>query len=282
MPYVTFEKDLVYTIREDAAALEIPIRIMNAPGKSFTVQLENVDNTAQVGVHYSLVEPATGVLEFSETDTVKIVKIQPLHVDGYNDPGKWDFSLKIASATENVGVGALSACSITVTDAEHPLSSILGAYSVVCYDVVDSQDGPLQKFEYTMNLSSVDGDVTKVACDKIMPLYETLAGYLSNVKPAIGVVSADRSTITFGYGQEIFAFSAGNGGQCILFGGARVKNGDNYGWYTDEDDVVFTKDADGNYVNDTGFGAINDYVWPTYGGFILGKESGVQTVWTKQ
>ena len=77
--YVTFGGDPAITIREDAGSFTIPVRVLGSHG-DFSVTINAVDGTAKNNKHYKIAEPATGVLEFSAADTVKIVK--PMVISG--------------------------------------------------------------------------------------------------------------------------------------------------------------------------------------------------------
>lgn len=281
-PYVVFDCSSVYTLSESDGSFTLPVRLMNPDGNPFSVTILTEDGTAVSGTHYYISDPETGVLNFAPGDTLKYVTVAVNYIDGYVEPGKVDFSLSLGQATGGVSLGAFRSVGVLINDADHPLSSLIGAWTAVCYDANSPAGSGGTKLEYTMNLSAVDGDVTKLSCDKISPIYDMLGGYLIQADPAICSVSEDRSTLTFDYGQEIIAFSAGNGGQCILGGGCSTTGSGGAGWYIGDSDVVFELQADGSYVNTTGYYFLNDYVWPGYGGFILGETDGYVTTWTKK
>ena len=281
-PYVVFDGAASYSMSESDGSLTIPVRLMNADGNPFSVTVTSKDGSGISGTHYYISEPETGVLNFAAGDTLKYITVAVSHIDGYVEPGKVNFSLGLGQATNGVEIGASRNIDVTVNDAEHPLSDLIGAWTAVCYDANSPAGSGGSRIEYTLNLSAVDGDVTKLSCDKISPIYDMLSGYLLQADPAICTVAEDRSTLTFDYGQEIIALSAGNGGQCILGGGCSTSGSSGTGWYIGESDVVFERQADGSYVNTTGYYFLNDYVWPTYGGFILGDSDGYKTTWTKK
>ena len=281
-PYVVFDGASSYSLSESAGSFSVPVRLMNADGNPCSVTITTKDGSAVSGTHYYISDPETGVLNFAAGETLKYVTVAVNHIDGYVEPGKVDFSIGLGQATGGVQLGASNTIEVIVNDAEHPLSALIGAWTAVCYDADSPAGSGATKYEYTINLSPVDGDVTKLACDKISPIYDILGGYLLQADPAICTVAEDKSTLTFDYGQTIIAFSAGNGGQCVLGGGCATTGSSGTGWYINYNDVVFELQPDGSYVNTSGYYFLNDYVWPTYGGFILGEADGYKTTWTKQ
>ena len=280
--FVTFNCETTQTVREDAGTFTLPIRVMGEH-PAFSVTLSTTDGTAKNNTHYKIVEPASGVLNFSETDVEKTITLGLIKVDGYVEPGRVDFSVKMESSTMGVELGSRRSVTVTITDADHPLADLIGAWTVVGYDATNNSGGMEQK-TYTMNLFAYEGDVTRLWCDGIngMSKDATIVGYLTGngltFPDVYCVVSEDHKQISFPTGQQGADMGSSNGGVLELVSGYTQN-----GYYLKNiSEIVFYRQEDGTYRCDDGILWLNDYVWPTYGGFFLGAENEVFTTWTKQ
>lgn len=265
-----------FTVTENAGSFTVPIRVLNNKGTAFKVTVSTTDGTAVNGTHYSIVEPATGVIEFEPADSVKTISFGLTHIPGYAEPGKVEFSFYLSSATGGVEIGALRKGTVTINDADHPLSDLIGAWTVHGYDASDGTS--YRETTYTMNLSAYQGDVTKLYCDAINEMPIQMKGYGFEFPPVYCDVSEDKSTLSFPTGQPGADMGSSNGGVLELTSGYI----DNGYYVKDLSAIVFTRQEDGTYRCNDGILWLNDYVWPTYGGYFLGSENGVYTTWTKQ
>lgn len=273
--FVTFSCENTYSLREDAGSFVLPIRVIGEHG-NFSVTVSGEDGTAKNNTHYTILEPASGVLGFETQDTVKYVRIGVKHIEGYVEPGSVDFKVNIDNATAGIERGSRRTVAVTITDADHPLSDIIGSWKVKAYDA--QSNSSYSEVNYIMNLKAYDGDVTRVWCDGINSFAQTMKGYGYKINDVYGIVSEDHSTISFPCGQEGGDLGASNGGIVKLTSGYI-----NNGYYVkDIDAIVFTRQDDGSYRCDDGILWLNNYVWPTYGGYFLGAENGVFTSWVKQ
>lgn len=274
--FVTFNCESTLTIREDVGSFSLPIRAIGNHG-DFSVTVSGIDGTAKSNTHFKISEPASGVINFTAADTVKTVTFEVIRIPGYVDPGSVDFKVNIDNATSGLTRGSRRQVAVTITDADHPLADIIGAWNVKAYDA--QSNSTYAEVNYVMNLKAYDGDVTRVWCDGINSFAQTMKGYGITIVDVYGIVSDDHSTISFPCGQEGGDMGSSNGGIVKLVSGYI-----NNGYYVDEDAeaIVFTKQEDGTYKCDQGILWLNDYVWPTYGGYFLGAENGVSTTWTKQ
>lgn len=265
-----------YSVREDAGTLKVPVRLINGNGRSFKVTVSATDGTALNGTHYSIADPANGVLEFEPEDSVKVISFGLTHIPGYAEPGRVEFSFTLTSATGGVEIGARREGNVTINDADHPLSDLIGAWTVHGYDSNNDKQ-TYREVTYTMHLSAYEGDVTKINCDAINEMPLQMKNYGFTFPPVYAEVSADMKTVSFPTGQKGADMGEDNGGVLELYSGYTD------GSYRLKDiaAIVFTKQADGTYRCDDGILWVNDYVWPTYGGYFLGSENGVYTSWTK-
>ena len=261
------------TVDESVGTVILPVKLSSMKGDNNTAVTFKVnEGAAKEGVNFT-VEPAGKVLNFNGTDSLNItVKI-------IDQPGVFtgslDFSIELESATNDYQIGGTNATNFTIKDNDHPLANILGSYTASCYDV---EAGGAK---YTITLSAVDGDVTAVWVDYIVPMLYAYKSYGKGY--AKGIVSEDKNTITFASGQALDkrdgeAFSVGYGTfelySCSYPGGYNVT----------EDDVVFkrTDDAGVVFKCQTGIAICDQYVWPGYYGYILGPSDGKEIVWTRK
>jgi len=274
--FVTFNCESTFSIREDGGSFTLPIRVVGEHG-DFSVTVSGVDGTAKSNTHYKISEPASGVLNFTAADSIKTVTFEVIRIPGYVDPGSVEFSVNIDNATSGLTLGSRRQVAVTVTDADHPLSDLIGSWDVKAYDA--QSKSTYAEVNYVMNLKAYDGDVTRLWCDGINSFAQTMKGYGITIVDVYGIVSDDHNTITFPCGQEGGDLGASNGGIVTLVSGYI-----NDGYYIDDEAeaIVFTKQSDGTFKCEQGILWLNDYLWPTYGGYFLGAENGVATTWTKK
>ena len=227
-----------------AATFTLPVHVYNNDGAcsvTYTVDA----GTAKEGVDYSLVD-ASGVLNFAEgTDTQNIT----ISVTG--QPGVYTgnvkFTISLKSASNDVQIGAIKTCTVTVKDLDHPLSAMFGAYKIS--GVTFDEDEEMSYLSWTMNISPVEGDPTKISVDHLTPFSVAYASYVKDM-PVIGTVSNDKKTITFAYPQEttadLSAFSL-SGPLCFL-----GHDGSNH--IVEEGVVTFTQGEDGAWTTEDGYG----------------------------
>lgn len=265
-----------FTVNEDAGSLQVPVRVVHPKGKAFKVTVSYTENTAQMGKHFTFVEPETGVLEFEATDTLKYITFGLKRIEGYVEPGNVSFDFALTAATNGVELGSSVKGSVVINDADHPLAPLIGAWTAHGYNA--QSNSSYAETSYTMHLSAYDGNIHRLYCDAINQLPIQMKGYGYTFPPVYCDVSDDLKTLSFPTGQKGGDLGSSNGGVTELTSGYI-----NSGYYTkDIDAIVFTLQEDGTYVCEDGILYVNDYVWPTYGGYFLGKENGVCTTWTKQ
>ena len=118
-----------FSVAENAGELRIPVLVNNTKGADVQVSVKISEGTAEEGVDYEVVSPANGILSFSgETDSLEVV-INLLTPNLGEFTGAKDFTVAIASATEGVGVGLISAAKVQIDDVDHPLAAFIGSWS---------------------------------------------------------------------------------------------------------------------------------------------------------
>lgn len=174
-----------------AATFTLPVHVYNYDGAcsvTYTVDA----GTAKEGVDYSLVD-ASGVLNFAEgTDTQNIT----ISVTGQPGvyTGNLKFTVTLKSASNDVQIGAIKTCTVTVKDLDHPLSAILGEYDADGTDVFG------RGIVWPLTFSADEENDHKVWIKNIVGFvyYNDLDWDLS----VYGIVSDDLKTITIPYLQK--------------------------------------------------------------------------------
>ncbi len=196
-PFVSLDARSATVEESDpATAWTLPVHLYNHDGAcTVTYTVEAV--SAKESVDYTLAD-ASGVLTFpAGTDTQDIV----INISG--QPGVYTgnvkFSITLKSASDDVQIGNTNTCSVTIKDLDHPLTDMFGAYKISA--VTLDEDEELSYLSWTMNISPVEGDATKIQVDHLTPFSLAYASYVKEM-PVVGTVSADKKTITFAYPQE--------------------------------------------------------------------------------
>lgn len=271
-PFVNLYRTTV-SVNEDVGTVILPVKLGSLKGdKNTSVTFKVVEGAAKEGVNFTI-EPAGKVLNFNGTDSLAI-KINVVDQPGVFT-GALDFQIELESATNDYQVGGSSVTSFTIKDNDHPLANILGTYTATAYGQGAGD------VTWTLNLTTDEKDITVVWCDFIVPMLSVYSSYGKGY--AKGVVSEDKSTITFEAEQELDA----KGGKAFDVGyGTFALYPCSYpGRYSlDDGDVVFNKTDDAGVVFKclTGAAIVDQYVWPSYGGYLLGSADGKEIIWTKK
>lgn len=278
--YATFTSTS-FTVNENVGTVDVPVTLHNSKGGDVSLAVAIVDGTAVAGTNCEIVSPASGVLTFAEGETEKNVTVSIKDQSGVYT-GKLTFRLSLTSVTDGVSAGAFDVASFTINDLDHPLADILGSYTASGYKYYQ---GVVAFNPYTLTLSADDDDVNVVWVDFIVPMLSDLAAYGEGYVK--GTVSSDHKTISFTSGDALQAidgevFDLGYGTMCFYgcsyqegYRVARAGSAVNFVRDEEADGIVFKSEA-------YGVGIMDDYVWPSYGGFLLGPANDVDLVWTKQ
>lgn len=200
--FVAFGK-ASYAITEDGARLTIPVTLASVAGIETSVTVQGVDGSAVNGVDYSVLNG--GVLNFNAQTRTANVEVEIINRAG-EYTGDLNFKLQFSNLG-SVKAGAQSSATVTIQDNDHPLSFILGDYTV---NAVGYWDGPMS---WTMTLKKDATDDTKVWFFNIFGL----SGWAADDTMFYGVVSADKSTITIPLGQTT-EYTYSNGKPLTLLG----------------------------------------------------------------
>lgn len=239
--FVAFDVTSV-SVDENAGTLSIPVTIGSIDPKTVAVAYTSEDGTAKAGVNYNFKDPSAVLAFDGQTRTMN------LEIDIVNLAGEYtgDLSFSVSLVQPgNLDLGANSSCSVKITDLDHPLASILGAYDVTAGYYTGTP------CSWPLTLEKDPEDPTVVWID--YPVYFCYQYATWGDYSVYGTVSEDLKTITIPCGQV-----------------PGEKSG-NPAWYEDETDLfVFGtwQDLGGGSVNLNSSGIVtmtmtSDGVWKT-------------------
>ena len=191
----------------DGATFRIPVTLASVKGLEETVKFEIVTPEAKAaveGVNYELLT-TTGVLSFDAENRTQYIEFKTKADGQYT--GDLKFSVKLL-ASETLLVGKESECVITISDIDHPLSFMLGAYTATG---VNYWNGPTT---WTMTFYKDAEDDHKVWIDN---LFEK-ASWAAEDTRYYGVVSDDNTTLNIPFGQTSEYIYSATGTPVTLLG----------------------------------------------------------------
>lgn len=190
----------------EGATFKIPVTLASVKGLEETVKFEIVtpeQKAAVAGVNYELVT-TTGVLSFDAENRTQYIEFKTMPDGEYT--GDLKFSVKLLPS-ETLAVGAESECTVTISDIDHPLTFMLGAYTATG---VNFWNGPTT---WTMTLYKDAEDDHKVWIDN---LFEK-ASWAAEDTRYYGIVSDDNTTLNIPFGQTT-EYTYSNGKPVTLLG----------------------------------------------------------------
>ena len=203
---VTYAEDY----SNDGATFRIPVTLASVKGLEETVKFEIVtpdEKAAVAGVNYELVT-TTGVLSFNAENRTQYIEFKTKTDGEYT--GDLKFSVKLLPS-ETLPVGSESECKVTISDIDHPLTFMLGAYTATG---VNYWNGPTT---WTMTFYKDAEDDHKVWIDN---LFEK-ASWAAEDTRYYGIVSDDNTTLNIPFGQTSeYKYSNGKPVTLLGFDGA--------------------------------------------------------------
>lgn len=216
---------------KDGATFKIPVTLASVAGLEETVKFEIVDpeqKAAVKGVNYELLT-STGVLSFNAENRTQYIEFKTLADGEYT--GDLKFTIRLMPS-ETLPVGSESECVVTITDIDHPLTFMLGAYTASGNKY--SSSGPVPT-TWTMTFYKDDDDDSMVWIDNIF----ANDSWSAPDTRFYGVVSDDHTILTIPLGQES-EYKYSNGKPVTLFG----LTSDFYGHDTGNMEVKIQIDGD--------------------------------------
>lgn len=237
-----------YTVNESVGTLKVGVTAYPQDGNpNTTVSFKVVDNTAKSGADFS-VEPASGVLTFAG-DSVQYITIKVVNHAGVYTGDK-NFSIQIASTTNDYAFPHYNTCKINIKDEDHPLIDMFGTYTMGGVILTETPAYATQTWD--MEMSIYDDDPTRVWMDIMVPICSPKyygSYFKTGTVKVYGVVSEDKNTITIPVPQKTPACPGD------LFNGFGPDDrfwfykwdDDNGIFIEDEGSIVFTKQDDGSF-----------------------------------
>ena len=185
--FVAFDATAV-SVAENGGTVSIPVSVASIDPMALTVAYEVVDGSAKAGANYSLADASATLVFDGQTRSGSIV-LNVVDIAGKFD-GDLTFTVNLVSAG-NLKLGANKSCVVTIQDLDHPLSDILGTYTV---DGESYFDGPAK---WTGEFLKDANDVTKVWIRGLAPAFAKPTDLI------YGTVSEDHNTITIPIGQML-------------------------------------------------------------------------------
>ena len=259
-------------ITTEVKPVVIPIQTIAKNGvgsESTDVQFKVIEVVGSNGVDYT-VEPANGIIK-TTMDTPASIVVKPTNKAGQYT-GDYKLKIELTGVPGDFTIGGSYQTNVTIKDIDHPLSVILGEYAV---QHVYYYNGGLYYGRYSMNLNPVSGNINQVACTGI----NKMAADFNDANGSfdvIGDVSEDMKTITFVCPQAV-KFSTG-------YGTLELYHTEYSGGYMLYDDNIIYTATETGYQSTQGAGFVDQYVWPSYGGFGVGTAThrlGISQ-WVKQ
>ena len=156
------------TVYEDAGEISIPVYA--SADVDFTVTFTSIDgvktdpNTGmevpngQKGVDYSIVDNDAEILRYPNGTKSQVIKVNIVDFPGILTGNK-EFTLKLQSAGNEVALGGVSTCKVTIIDNDHPLKEIFGEYAATDKDGVS----------WTITFAEDPNSYTQILLDGIVP-----------------------------------------------------------------------------------------------------------------
>ena len=196
--FVAFD-NAALSFSETDGEVSIPVTLASLNGKSTTVSYEAANGTAKSGVNFELVDGA-GTLSFTPDARTQYIKVRILdpeveYEDGERVGGLYTGDLKFTisfKSTGDVAASRQNACTVTIKDVDHPMSALLGDYSMTAESYFN---GPV---DWTMSILKDEND------DHMVWFFNIFAvdGWADTDTMYYGNVDADMTTITIPLGQE--------------------------------------------------------------------------------
>lgn len=191
---VTYAEDYSVPAEEGAAPLsfKIPVTLASVKGLEETVKFEIVtpeEKGAVEDVNYKLLT-TSGVLSFNAENRTQYIEFVTMTDGEYT--GDLKFTVKLLPS-ETLPVGSESECVVTISDIDHPLTFMLGAYSASGTHFVSEA-----ALSWTMTFYKDADDDHKVWIDNIF----ANDGWAADDTRYYGIVSDDNTTLNIPFGQE--------------------------------------------------------------------------------
>ncbi len=236
--------------------LRLPVSLASVKGLSETVSFEVNEITAKENVNWKLLTTSK-TLTFDAENRTQYIEFETLYDGEYTGDLKLEVVL---NKPAGINLGATSTCTVTIGDVDHPLASILGAYTV-------TSTGSCYEPGYTMTLYKDETDDHVVWFDNIF----ANSGWAVEDTRYYGNVSDDLKTITIPLGQA--SEYGGEYGHIILYGMYGDANDEETQFVDSGSTTATIVEEDGKikilFADDCGFYVQDDYYYYGYASPVL-------------
>lgn len=199
-----------YTTKNDGATVKVPVTLASVAGLEATIKftvIEPEKKAAKAGVNYEL-ETTSGTLTFNAENRTQYIEFKTLEDGVYT--GDLSFNIEL-SGTETISVGSENVCTVKISDIDHPLSFMLGDYTMsgVKYKATSATT-------WTMTILKDESDATKVWFDNLFG-NSGWAGDDMRYYGVVSQVSEDTYKLNIPFGQES-EYKYSNGKPVKLYG----------------------------------------------------------------
>ena len=192
--FVAFD-DVAVTADEDYSAdgdtLRVAVTMASVEGLEETVKFEITEpetKAAKAGVNYELLT-TSGTLSFDADHRTAYIEFKTIYDGVYT--GDLSFNIKLYGNDE-IAAGSEDECTVTIGDIDHPLSSILGAYTM------SGTSYWYGAMSWTMTTYKDNDDDHKIWFHNLMGN----SSWALKTTRYYGTVDQDLTTITIPFGQD--------------------------------------------------------------------------------
>ncbi len=191
--FVAMDKSSII-VNEDAGRIVIPVTIASIDPMKTSVTYKVNDSTAVAGKDFTPIDESA-VLVFDGTTRTMNIEIDIIpHVGEYT--GDMIFTIDILGGGSSLNLGANASCTIKISDLDHPLAEILGAYTASGFNYFDGADE-----SWTLTMYKDDVDVNVVWIDGFVA--DIAGAYPAYDYRIYGTVSEEKTSISFPLGQAL-------------------------------------------------------------------------------
>ncbi len=245
---------------ENGRTFKVPVTLASVKGIETTVKFEVKPVTAKAGENFELVT-TSGVLSFDAEHRTSYIEFKTIPDGTFT--GDLKLTLEVL-ANEDVAVGTENLCTVTINDIDHPLTALLGDYTMS-----GTKYGASSPVSWTMTLLKDPDDVSKVWFFNFFGN----SGWAADDTIYYGIVDSEKTKITVPLGQES-EYVYANGNPVTLLGLDDALNGHDEGSL----EITLTQDAAGKYSMDFNGWGLWFYIVDagSIGTYIAGSLSAVQ------
>ena len=201
--FVAFNSASANIDEDSADTLRIAVSLGSVAGLNERISYTVKDSTAKEGVNFTIVDD-TKTLTFSSTERVQYIEVVPKADGTYT--GDLIFTITL-NPSANVNLGASSVCTVKVNDIDHPLTPILGTWTLKANSYFNGDQ------TYTATFIKDPADDHMVWIDNLF----ANDGWKDDDMLYYGNVSDDMKTIVIPFGQES-EYVRSDGSHIVLYG----------------------------------------------------------------